>query len=97
MKFIESKNIKVYPTAFRGNGEGVLFDVEAPYNTENNKTNVYRYLVDNPFASFVITEDFNLAKCLDDKDVKYHKFEFIINGYYFKILNPSRVFELNTD
>lgn len=88
-KQILSKNIKVYPTAYRDkikiNNQEYLYDPESKFSTESNIIKPYQMLsnhVKESYAShpgsFVISD--NLYN---------EEFEFVINGYWFKIKNED--------
>ena len=88
-KQILSKNIKVYPTAYRDkikiNNQEYLYDPESKFSTESNIIKPYQILsnhIKEGYAShpgsFVIS------------DTLYNEeFEFVINGYWFKIKNED--------
>ena len=97
---ILSKEIRLYPTAYRGriniapSGQEPVYKVfnpESRLNTEENTTRPYIVLCDyanssdalrHDKGSFVITETYN----------ENNPFEFILHGYYFKILDPRGLF-----
>lgn len=97
---ILSKEIRLYPTAYRGRiniapsgqePEYKVFNPESRLNTEENTTRPYIVLCDyanssdalrHDKGSFVITETYN----------ENNPFEFILHGYYFKILDPRGLF-----
>lgn len=69
--YIESKNVKMFPTAFRGTGaENKVFDPEARLNTEHNLTTLLRYPAITP--GYVI-------------EWTGSKISFVLNGYYFEV------------
>lgn len=73
--YLKSTDVNVYPTGFRGvTNDNKTYDPESMLNTEDNITRPYRLL---STASFVITETYT----------KGEGFEFVINGYYFKLKN----------
>ena len=88
-KQILSKNIKVYPTAYRDkikiNNQEYLYNPESKFSTESNIIKPYQILsnhVKEGYAShpgsFIIS------------DTLYNEeFEFVINGYWFKIKNED--------
>lgn len=72
---INSTKVKVYPSGYRGkNGEGKIFNPESRGFNEENYTRITTNLADYNEGSFVITKATDIAP-----------FEFVINGYYFKI------------
>lgn len=90
---ILSKNINIYPSAYRGVASSTVtagstithvYDPEARLNTETNLTRPYVSLADNNLGSFMITETYDDSKYL----------EFVIHGHYFKLSNLS---EFNFD
>lgn len=92
MAKLESVKIKLYPTAFRGKtsdgSDTKVFDPQSRLFTEENITRNYTALcsynrsdINKYKGSFVISE--SVA----------NNFEFVISGYYFKIVDISGLFE----
>ena len=80
MAYLNSKNIKVYPTAYRGVIDKKVFNPESRLNTEFNITNYFVNLLtigenDNT-GSFVVSYNDNILK-------------FVIHGYFFEISVPN--------
>lgn len=75
--FFESKDVKVFPCAYRGykdtenNNRVVGFDIEAQMTSEYTLTNLYGKLSENK-QSYIISYGSNVLEC-------------VIGGYYFKI------------
>ena len=90
MAKILSKNLKVYPSAYRGQDNGNhIFNPESRLFTELNTTNINRAILDfkkENFrnGSFVITHQ----KDYEENDI----IEFILGGYYFKIKDTKSIF-----
>ena len=78
MPDIKSRNIKVYPTAWRGKTGNDIFNPESRLFTEENATRPLIKLADYDKGTFLITTD---------KDSQL--LEFVINGYFFEIKNTS--------
>lgn len=108
MSFVKSKNIKFYPTGYRGNihigEEYYSFDPESKLNTEDNSRRAFNTLINYEDKSvyknkgdLVITADYDWQSCLPDQehqlDYAYNNFEFIIDGYYVKIIDSYEAFK----
>ena len=104
MAFINSENIKFYPSGYRGkvkvDDTWYSIDPESKLNTEENVTRSYNVLIPykniNQFkeaGSLIITKNYHWseAKTRPANDIN-DIFEFIIHGYYLKILHTSQVF-----
>jgi hypothetical protein len=79
-RYIESKNIKVFPCAYRGyygEGESKVFDPEARSTTESNFTDTFHKLSLNK-ESYVVSWSSSILKC-------------VIGGYYFEIYNHNKI------
>jgi len=83
MGYIQSKNIKVYPTANRKQP----FDPESIYRSEANSVLANKLISPNKQGSYVLTETYDSTKPL----------EFVLGGYYFKIKDPSVITQDNKD
>ena len=98
--FVKSNNIKFYPTGYRGNTEtNYCYDPESKLNTEENSRRAYNTLitykdtnVNKHVGDVVISKDYEYAQPPQDQDYKFNKFEFIISGYYVKLLDADKVF-----
>lgn len=96
---LRSTNIQLYPSAFRGkDGNGHVFNPNSRFNTEDNVTRPYVVMstfdcndnssnYNKASGSFVITSNYTLSSAA------HNSFEFVIYGYYFKILDASVVFD----
>ena len=97
--FAKSNNIKFYPTGYRGNTENnYCYDPESKLNTEENSRRTYNTLitykdtnVNKHIGDVVISKDYEYA-VPTDSDYRFNKFEFIISGYYVKLLDSYAVF-----
>lgn len=80
MAYLNSKNIKVYPTAYRGVIDKKVFNPESRLNTEFNITNYFVNLLtigeNENTGSFVVSYKENILK-------------FVIHGYFFEINVPN--------
>lgn len=74
MSYLDSRRVKLFPSAYRGNTETIEYDPEAKLTTEYNLTTIINRIVDKD--SFVISR-----KIEDDKDI----LKCSIHGYYFSI------------
>ena len=99
MAFVKSKNIKVYPTAYRGQKDEDenknKYNPESAFATEHNISKIYSIL---GYDSFVISKDYDVNNALTayNNEGNYTNFEFVLGGYYFKIINGAQVFTSNT-
>ena len=89
--YIESKKLKIYPTAYRGKNSAdpstpAIFNPESRLFTEENTTRPFDKLAD-----FVIPYQQNKpdkkaeGSFILTKDTTSSPFEFILNGYYFSL------------
>ena len=93
--FINSKDIKIYPSGYRGENNGKAYDPESKLNTEENATRPYVEIINyadndgekNKGDLVNGWEDSLLNTWKNEQDDSY-PFSFIINGYYFKLLRP---------
>lgn len=80
MAYLNSKNIKVYPTAYRGVIDKKVFNPESRLNTEFNITNYFVNLLtigeNDDTGSFVVSYRDSILK-------------FVIHGYFFEINVPN--------
>lgn len=74
-KYFKSRQVKVFPTAFRG-GPDYQFDPESQLNTEYNFINLPG--LNNEKSSYIV-------------DIKDNKLCCVIGGYYFEISNDETV------
>lgn len=88
MTYIKSKDIKVYPTAWRGKAvNDLIFNPESTLPVEDNSTNLHKYLTTYDSGNYVITDTFKVA------DISYFtEFKFVLGGYVFTINNISDYF-----
>lgn len=97
--YVKSKNIKIYPSAFRGSvnldNKTYVYDPESRLSTEENNIRHYRLLGDfesldanvlKSKGSFVITNITTYPKTS-------FSFDFVLNGYYFHIKDATQVFK----
>lgn len=79
MSFIDSKNVQVYPSAFRGkvDGTGALYNPESRLPSEFNVTNLNKQY---KYQGFIIS-----ATNTSVSGTTLWDLEFNIAGYYFKI------------
>lgn len=91
MAYAKSELIKVFPTSNRGtvvkDGVQKYVDPEARLNTEGNLTGILKHITDED--SFIL----NATK----KSGKITSIEFIINGYYFKLIRDENKGQGETD
>lgn len=93
MSYIESKNIKVYPSAYRGkfttNSGELVFNPDSRLSIEENLIRSYTEIssqhYNKPKGSFVITTNYDASTAADSD-----AFEFVLKGYYFKIQNVKQ-------
>jgi len=104
--YVKSKNIKVYPSGYRGDvSDGttnISYNPESKLNTEANAiksiSKLIRYSNDSynkGQGDFVISEDYDWSSVYakkDDNPRPFVPFEFFIKGYYFKILDSYDAF-----
>lgn len=102
MSYIKSKNIKIYPSGYRGL---ITDNVERAYNPES-KTNVeantirtltslINYEKNTAYkekGDLVISENFKWETVPSGNTRNYVNFEFICKGYYFKIIDSYDAF-----
>ena len=86
MSFIKSKDIKVYPSAYRGSINDKIFNPESRLNIEENLVRYYTQMSTNTSGnkqkgSFVV-----------DYNADAQTIEFVVKGYYFKIFNTNNYF-----
>ena len=74
MAYINSKQIRVFPSVGRSNG----YDIESQLTNENNLSQIVRSLCRNR-KSYVLSNQL----------ASNEPFEFVIYGFYFKILNAT--------
>lgn len=108
MTYINSKNIKVYPSGYRGlmnipnrdADDKFSFNPESKLNTEENTVRVYNSLINYENGDFtkskgsiVITENYKWSTVnKSESNRTFANFEFISNGYYFKIIDSYQEF-----
>ena len=85
INYFKSDNVEVYPSAYRGtykkDNELYTYNVESSIYTEVNHT-LFSHINKD---TYIITDP--------DKVSKNNPLEVLIHGYYFKILNPSELFD----
>lgn len=114
--YIESKNIKMYPSGYRGltsnTGNKKSYNPESKLNVEANAVRSLKTLINftrtekislpdssevivknKNYGDLVITEDYNWKNVPGGSTYNYVNFEFICNGYYFKIIDSRKAFE----
>lgn len=112
--YIESKNIKMYPSGYRGltsntgnsNQPKKSYNPESKLNVEANAVRSLKTLINfaqkpstasevivKNYGDLVITEDYNWNDVPGGSSYNYVNFEFICNGYYFKIIDSRKAFE----
>lgn len=116
--YIESKNIKMYPSGYRGltsNSDDPSkpkksYNPESKLNVEANAVRSLKTLINfthtqkisdssevtvknKNYGDLVITEDYNWKNVPGGLTHDYVNFEFICNGYYFKIIDSRKAFE----
>ena len=100
--YIKSKNIKIYPSGYRGL---ITANIEKAYNPEsktNVEANTVRTLIslinyknnakDKEKGDLVISENFKWESVPSGNTRNYVNFEFICKGYYFKIIDSYEAF-----
>ena len=90
MSYIDSKKIKVYPTAYRGdNGASTpkMYNPESRLFTEQNIGRPYINLANYAKGDTKLEGSFVISKNKTD-----NPFKFVICGYYFEIVNDGTIF-----
>ena len=81
--FVDSKNIKLYPTAYRGaNADSKVFNPEARLFTEENAGRAFTALSTYKNGSFVIDKEVDISD-----STKITRLRFAIHGYCFDLTN----------
>lgn len=97
MAYIKSKNIKMYPSGYRGllnNGIKKSYNPESKLNVESNAIRSLKTLLTYGKGDFVITENYSWNEAADHSSTyNYFNFEFICGGYYFKIIDSYDAFK----
>lgn len=103
MTYIESKNIKIYPSGYRGNytngAQKISFDPESKLPVEGNMMKPYTALVtvekgnENKFrGNLVVSNKYQLDP---NNPAVNSAFEFIIRGHYIKLRDADTFFAAN--
>lgn len=77
VRFVKSKDIAVYPCAYRNSA----YDIEAKLNTENN---IRRIAGASQYKSYIVSYTYN--------NNILTSIAFVINGYYFRIKNTAATY-----
>lgn len=97
MAYIKSKNIKMYPSGYRGLLDGNVkksYNPESKLNVESNAIRSLKTLLTYGKGDFVITENYSWNEASDHSSTyNYFNFEFICGGYYFKIIDSYDAFK----
>lgn len=97
MAYVKSKNIKMYPSGYRGllnNGIKKSYNPESKLNVESNAIRSLKTLLTYGKGDFVITENYSWNEAADHSSTyNYFNFEFICGGYYFKIIDSYDAFK----
>lgn len=92
MAYVKSKYIKIYPTAYRGlsSDSQKVYDPESRMLTEKNVSNIYKNIIDRSFNSAYSKGSYLITDCNNINDLKAAaEVEFILGGYYFKLINHA--------
>ena len=107
MAYVKSKNIKMYPSGYRGllknNAVSYSYNPESKLNVESNAIRSLKTLLTYGKGDFVITENYSWNEVKgnswdsdqgeDKEEYNYFNFEFICGGYYFKIIDSYDAFK----
>lgn len=82
MTFIESKNIKVYPSAYRDKSGNKVYDPESRLPSEHQITNQIRNMTSK--KGFIVSPTYSSTTSIAEGQV----FEIFLGGYYFNFKLP---------
>ena len=98
-KFLESKNIKVYPSAYRGNktADNKLYDPEARIPSEKNITQQINGLLSSSTKGFVVEPAYSAEYTPVFSSDAPVVVKFCLYGYYFEVTIDKTLCENFTD
>lgn len=98
-KFLESKNIKVYPSAYRGNktDDNKLYDPEARIPSEKNITQQINGLLSTSTKGFVVEPVYSAEYTPVFSSDAPVVVKFCLYGYYFEVTIDKTLCESFTD